>query len=180
MLINVRENSNDKFPDCCTFSYRKLHDDLTSVSIPELWHIGPKCDNATMIATTKNGIRSATMPLSRRYLYDRMHNPKILQDRFATDTSFAGMKSLHSNTCCQLYLNKVCFAAYYPKINVKGVRLGETLDDFVHDFGASKHLTFSGFQYQVVNNTKFFKNLLKYNIYHCVSALQRPLQKVLS
>ena len=52
--------------------------------------------------------------------------------------------------------------------------LGETLDDFVDDFGASEHLTFDGFQSQVENNTKFFKNLCKYNVDHHVSAPRRP------
>ena len=74
-----------------------------------------------------------------------MYNLKRLQGRFATDTFFADMKSLHGNTCCQLYSHKVGFASCYPKLNAKGGSLGETLDDFVHDFGVSDHLTFDGF-----------------------------------
>ena len=57
---------------------------------------------------------------------------------------------------------------------MKGESLGETLDDFVHDFGALEHLTFDGFQYQVGKNTKFFKNIWKYNIDHHVSAPRHP------
>ena len=44
------------------------------------------------------------------------------------------------------------------------------LDDFVHDFGVPENLTFSGFQSQVGQNTKFNKNLHKYRIDHHISA----------
>ena len=60
---------------------------------------------------------------------------------------------------------------------MKGESLGETLDDFVHDFGATEHLTFNGFQYQSGKNTKFFKNIRNYNVYHHVSAPQHPNEK---
>ena len=54
--------------------------------------------------------------------------------------------------------------------------LGEILDDFVHDFGAPEYLTFDGFQYQVGKNTKFLKNLRKYNVGHHVSAPRGPYE----
>ena len=69
------------------------------------------------------------------------------------------MKSLHANNCFHVYSHKVDSAACYPKINEKGESLGETLDDFVHDFGAPEHLTSDGFQSQVGKNIMFFKNL---------------------
>ena len=71
-------------------------------------------------------------------------------------------------------MHKVGFSECYPKLNTKGGSLGEIVDDYVHDFGAPEHLTFGGFQYQVGKNTKFFRNLLKYNIDHRVSAPRRP------
>ena len=49
--------------------------------------------------------------------------------------------------------------ACYPKANAKGDSLGETLDDFVHDFGAPEHLTFDGFQSQMGKITHFNKSL---------------------
>ena len=63
------------------------------------------------------------------------------------------------------------------QINTKWDNLGDTLNDFVHDFGSPEHLTFSGFQSQVGKNTKLFKNLCKYNVGHYVSAPQRPNEK---
>ena len=172
--INTNEHDNESFPARRTFVSRKRHAELTADSLSELWHIGPKRAKATIEVTTQNGIRSAIMPLSRRYRSDRMYNLKRLRSRFATDTFFADMKSLHNNTCCQVFSHKVGFAACYPKPNAKGDSLGEALDDFVHDFGAPEHLTFDGHQSQVGRNTKFFKNLRKYNIDYHVSAPRRP------
>ena len=84
------------------------------------------------------------------------------------------MKSLHANTCCQFYFHKVGFAACYHKINEKGYRLGKTLDNFVHGFGAPEHLTFDRDKSQAGKNTKFFNNLCKYNTNHHVSAPRHP------
>ena len=84
------------------------------------------------------------------------------------------MKELHTNTCCQVHQYKVDFVECYPKINTKGGSLGDTLDDFVRDFGAPEHLIFDGFHYQVGKNTKFFNNLCKYYVGHHVSAPRRP------
>ena len=87
------------------------------------------------------------------------------------------MKSLHYNTFCHIYFHTVGFAACYPKLNENGDSLGETLDDFVHEFGAPEYSTFDGFQSEVGKNTKFFNNLLKYNIDNHVSAPRHPNEK---
>ena len=84
------------------------------------------------------------------------------------------MKSIHGNACCQIFLHKVGFAAWYPKLNAKGGSLGNTLDDFVQNFGAPEHLTFDDFHSQVGNNTKFFNNLRKYTIGHHIYERCRP------
>ena len=52
---------------------------------------------------------------------------------------------------------------------MKGGSLGETLDGFVHNFGAPEHITFDCFQSQAGNNTKFFKIIGKCNIDHPIS-----------
>ena len=123
-------------------------------------------------------LRSAIMPLSRRYRSDRMYNIKRLHGRFATPgTFFADMKSINGNTCCQIYSHKVGFATCYPLHNVKEDSLGQTLHDFVHNFGAPHHLTFDGHQSQLGRHTLFTKSLQKYHINYHVSAPQRPNEK---
>jgi hypothetical protein len=172
--IQVVDHPNEQFPARRTFVSRKRHAQLSAEALSELWHISPKRAKATMNATTQHGIRSAILPLTRRYRSDRMYNVKRLRGRFATDTFFADMKSLHGNTCCQIFSHKIGFAACYPKPNAKGDSLGEALDDFVHDFGAPEHLTFDGHQSQVGKNTHFNKSLRKYQIDYHVSAPRRP------
>ena len=168
--INVREHSYDKFPYRNNFVSCKLRAGLTAGSLAELWNICPKPSEATITATTQNGMLSTIMPFSRLYCSDQMYNLKIFYSRFATNTLFANIKSLHANTCFQVYSQKVGFAAYYPKLNAKGDSLRETLYYFKHDFGSPEHLTFNGFQSQVGKNTNFFKNHRKYNIDHHVSS----------
>ena len=103
-----------------------------------------------------------------------MYNIKRLDGKFATDTFYAYMKSIHGNTCCQVYSHKDGFQACYPKTNATGDSLGETLDDFVHDFCAPSHLTFDGHQFQVGRTPRFFKSLCKYKIDHHILAPRRP------
>ena len=172
--INVHKHPNEEYPGRCTFISRKRHGDLTAESLSELWSIGPKQAKATLRATLQSGIRSAILPLSRQYRSDRMYNVKRLQGRFATDTFYADLKSIHGNTCCQIYFHKAGFQACYPKTDAKGQSLSETLDDFVHYFGAPEHLTFDGFSSQVGKGTKFNKALRKYRIDYHVSAPRRP------
>ena len=103
-----------------------------------------------------------------------MYGVKRLLGHFATDTFFFNKKSLHQNTCAQVYSHKCGFATCYPMQNTKGDSIGNSLYDFVHDFGAPEHLTFDGFQSQVGKNTKFKKGLRHFNIDWHVSAPRRP------
>ena len=132
--IHTHNHPNEQFPARCTFFLHKTHAKLSAEALSKLWHISPKRAKATFLGTTQHGIRSAILPLTRCYCADQMYNIKCLRGHFATDTFFADMKSLHGNTCCQIYLHKVGFAACYPKPNTKGDSLGKTLDDFVHEF----------------------------------------------
>ena len=172
--ININAHPNEEFPGRRTFVSCKRHMQLTAEALSELWHIGPKRAKSTIVATTQHGIRSAILPLSRRYRSDRMYNIKRLQGRFATDTFFADMTSLNSNTCCQIYSHKCGFMVCYPLADATGDSLGTTLHDFVHDFGAPSHLTFDGFSSQVGTKSEFNKALRKYKIEWHVSAPRRP------
>ena len=71
--------------------------------------------------------------------------------------------------CCQVYSHKVGFTACYLQLNEKGDSLGKSIDDFLHDFGDSEHLTFDGFNSKVGKNTRFYTNLCKYSVNHHVS-----------
>ena len=157
-----------------TFVSNERHRKVTSDSLAELWQIGPKRARATLDATTQHGVRSAILPLSRRYRSDRMYSVKHLRNRFATDTVYSDIKSLLGNTCAQVYTHKIGFAVCYPLTAAKGDAVGHTLSDFVHDFGAPDHITFDGAQVQVGKKTLFQKNLRKFFIDYHVSSPRRP------
>jgi hypothetical protein len=164
----------EQIPARRTHINNERHNKLSADTIAELWGIGPKKAKATLRATTQHGIRSAILPLSRRYKADRMYNMKRLQGRFATDTFFSDIKSMHNDTCAQIYSHKTGFAVCYPMKSATGDSIGFSLQDFVHDFGVPEHLTFDGAQAQVGQYTRFMQNIRKYNIRHHVSSPRRP------
>ena len=152
-----------------TFVSNERHRKVSADHLSELWHIGPKRVKATIKATTQNGIRSAILPLSRRYRPDRMYKVKRLRGRFATDTVYSDVKSLLGNTCVQIYTHKIGFAISYPLRVTKWDEVGQTLFNFIHDYGAPEHITFDGAQVQVAKNT-LFQHVIDYH----VSSPRRP------
>ena len=172
--LKTSSHHNEVFPARRTFVSKERQSKLSAESLSELWSIGPKRTYSTLRATTQNGIRSAILPLSRRFRADRMYGVKRLYGRFASDTLFITTKSLHHNTYAQVYSHKCGFSTCYPMQDTKGDTVGDSLYNFVHDFGAPEHLTFDGFQSQVGKGTKFRKGLRQYNIDWHVSAPRRP------
>ena len=161
-------------PERRTFVDSARHLKATAESLAELWHIGLNKAKQTLRATTQRGTRSAILRLSRRYRSDRMYSIKRLQGCFATDTFYSPVKSILGNTCAQIYSHKVGFSACYPLPRANGEMVGNTLKDFVHDFGAPSHLTFDGAQVQMGKNTLFQATLKKHDIRFHVSSPRRP------
>ena len=94
---------------------------------------------------------------------------KRLNEKFATDTLYAEVKSLHQNIAAQIYSHKVGFAACYPLTELKGEAIGNTLNDFCHDFGIPEHLKFDGAMVQVGPKTLYQKLIRQFQIKHRVS-----------
>ena len=150
------------------------HAKVTAEEIAELWCIGPKRAQATLEATTQRGTRSAILPISRRFRADRMYRLKRLNCSMATDTMYSDVKSLMQNIGGQIYSHKCDFAAFYPVKNSLGGTLGDTLLDFVHEYGAPEKLTFDGAMSQVGSNTNFQSLLRKMDIPFHISSPRRP------
>ena len=68
LLIGAMHTNFDDLPARRTYVSDKRHNKLSAESISELWCIGLKRAQATIDATTQTGVRSAILPLSRRYL----------------------------------------------------------------------------------------------------------------
>ena len=128
----------------------------------------------TMTPTTQMATRSAVLPISRRYRADKMYGVKRLYDKIATDTLWSDCKSLNQNKGAQIYSCKNGFAVCYPLMQATGDTIGDSLQDFIHDFGAPAHLTFDGARAQEGKNTKFMQSIRKHQIKHKLSGVRRP------
>ena len=111
------------------------HSKITANVLAERFCIGPNRAYATLRATAQRGVRSAILPLARRYKADCMYNIKSLSGDFATDTLWAKHKSLNSNVATQLYSHKCGFHVPYHLQKATGETVGFTLSSFIHDYG---------------------------------------------
>ena len=162
-LVELRERCikalqvGDDVPARRTFVSTDRHNRTTAIELSERWGIGLKRANDTIKATTQRAVRSAILPISRRYRADRMYRVKRLQGKFATDTIYSNIKSLKQNTCAQVFSSKIGFIVCYPMTKADGQTAGFALQDFSHDFGVPDHLTFDGAMVQVGRKTRFMK-----------------------
>ena len=148
----------------------KFSEDMLS----ERFGISGKTARETLNATHQNGTRSALLPLSRRYKADRRYQLRRLDGKFATDTFYAKRKSLLSNTCSQLYSNKGGFNAPYHLSSDNGKQIGQSLNDFIYEWGIPESLTFDGAMAQTGRSTDFMKTIKKHNINWHVSQPRTP------
>ena len=81
-----------------TFVSNKQHAKVSAELVAERFGICPLCAQQTVRVTTQRGVRSATLPLSRRYRADRLFGIKWLNGKLATDTACEKMRSLR-NKC---------------------------------------------------------------------------------
>ena len=158
-----------------TFVSNERHSAVTSEQLCERWNIGLKHAKQTLKVTTQRGVRSAILPLSRRYRTDRMYNQRKLRgQKFYTDTLIGKYKSLTNNTCAQIFANESYFVKIYPMESKASA--GRALRQFVRDFGVPEQLTSDGAAEQSKPNTEFVKNVRRYGIEHHLSEPQRPQQ----
>ena len=164
----------DDVPARRTFVSNDRHLKVSADKLAEMWCIGPKRASATILATTQKGIRSAILPISRRYRADCIYHLKRLDGKFATDTFYPEFKSLNQNTCAQVFSHKGGFAICYPMPRASGDTIGQALRDFSHDYGVPSHLTFDGASAQVGKDTLFMRTIKQYDIDYHVSGPRRP------
>jgi hypothetical protein len=155
-----------------TFASGKRHSDVTAQELSERWFIGLSQAHDTIKVTTQNHVRSAVLPLSRRYRADRVFEKPLLRGDFYTDTMDARCKSIQGNQYAQVFANKDFFAVAYP-IGKKSAA-GESLRQFIHDFGRPEKLTYDGSLEQNGPKTEFMSNVKKYAINHHTTEPYRP------
>ena len=80
------------------------HHGISAELLAKKWGIGLEKAKATLKCTTQNSVRSAVLPLTRRYRTDLMSQRlRRLNTTWYTDTLFAKETSLVGNTCAQLF-----------------------------------------------------------------------------
>ncbi len=131
---------------------------------------------STLLPTTQHFKRSAKLPIIRRYRADRFHDIKKLDSKFSADTIWADVKSINQHKYAQAYTHKCEFAVVHPIDNMTRDSIGQTLLDFIHDFGIPTTLTFDGHESQLGEGSVFMKTIRKYNIKFHMSEPWRPEQ----
>ena len=81
-------------PTCRTFISGERHVKVSAELIAERFGIGPTLAQRTLRVTTQQGVRSAILPISRRYRAHWVFGVKRLNGKFATDTAYGKIRSL--------------------------------------------------------------------------------------
>lgn len=110
--MNTAMQPND-VPLQRTFVSTQRHSKATAETLCKRFLISPNKARATLQATTQKGLRSAILPIGRRYRADRMFDVRRLHGKFYTDTLWGTTNSLRSHAASQVYYHKCSFVAIY-------------------------------------------------------------------
>lgn len=112
----------------------------------------------TLECTTQNNIRSAIIPLSRRYRTDLLSQRlRILDCKIYTDTLFAKEKSISGNKCAQIFTDGSGFVFVYP-MKLKS-EAGDAMNVMTRDIGVPREVFSDNAFEEIGSNTEFQKCL---------------------
>ena len=163
-LINSTEpvSKNTDVKELHTFQSSSRHSDAIPQDLSERWFISISQATQTLKNTTQNLLRSAMLPLSRRYRADRMFYQKTLGGQWSTYMMDGHCISLDGNTYAQIFANESYFSKIYPMDSKK--KAGEALKVFCKEFGVPYNLTFDGSKEQCCKGTTFMKQVRTHDI----------------
>ena len=156
------------------FQTKGRHSDVTPEDLSERWSISIAQAALTLKATTQKYLRSALMPLSRRYRVDRFFEQKQFRAHVYSDTLDGRTRSILGNRYGQVFATKDFFCEIYP-IEKKN-KAGDALKLFISDYGVMEFLTFDGSKEQTKPKTEFMRQIRKHGIKYHVSEPERPNQ----
>ena len=125
--INQDEYTMDDLPDRRTFYSKERKTSVDPRDLAERWGISLAKAIQTLKATTQRIVRSAVLPLARRYRADRMFERPRIRGMMYSDTLDGKYKSLDGNRYAQVFANESFFVASYP-IPTKGYA-GDAFED---------------------------------------------------
>ena len=97
-----------------TFLSSKWHSSTTPEYLSKRWRLSLAQATLTLKATTHKLVRSAVMPLARRYRSDRMFYVRRVHGMMSTYTMDARCNSIHAEKYLQVFGNKEFFVEAYP------------------------------------------------------------------
>jgi hypothetical protein len=150
-----------------TFQSSDRHSDVTPNDLSERWGISIATATKTLKKTTQRFLRSAVLPLARRYRADRVFTRKTLAGDWSTDTMDGRCKSLEGNRYAQVFANKAYFSRIYPMDSKS--KAGDALRLFCQEFGVPEKLTFDGSKEQTGKGTEFMRQIRTHDISYHVS-----------
>lgn len=176
--LNTPNNGYDlhtlDVPRTRTYVSHERHNTITADKLSDMLCIGPDRAKQMLRVTRQQGTRSAILPIGRRYRADRMYDVKRLSGKFATDTLYGKVQSLRGYKATQIYSHKCGFKAAYHVTKVNNDQVGQSLNDFIFEYGAPSHLTYDGAAVQVGARTVFQDTIRRANIDYHVSGPRRP------
>ena len=135
------------------------HHGVSPELLAQKWGIGMEKAKNTLKSTTQNSIRSAVLPLTRRYRTDFMSQRlRRLNTTWYTDTLFSKQKSIIGNTCAQMFTDGKGFTYVHPMRSK--AQAGEALHKVTIDVGVPNTMINDGAGEQTGDNT-YFKEVLK-------------------
>jgi hypothetical protein len=89
---------------------------LTKEILAQRWGIGLSTAHRTLKRTSQRGIRTFLHPTDRRVNTRKPHLifPTMRGKKLYTDTMFAKVRSLRSNTCAQVWTDGLGYSLFYP------------------------------------------------------------------
>ena len=160
--VHAPSKSSDELPTTPTFQSKSRHSSVTPEDLSERWLIGLMGAKDTIQNTTKQILRSALLPLARRYRADRMYERPRIRGEVYTDTMDGQHKSLDGNKFAQVLATDFHFSAVYP-MESKG-HAGEALKQFITDFGVPDKIICDGSKEQTKRGTTFMEQVWKHHI----------------
>ena len=129
------------------------------------WGIGLNKAKQTLECTTQQNIRSAILPLTRRYRTDLLSQRlRRLSSRFFTDTAFAKEASILGNTCAQIFTDGDGFVMAIPMKSK--AEAGEKLHVFCKDVGIPNELHMDNAP-EMIGPNSLFQKVCKEKMINC-------------
>ena len=135
---------------------------MTPEDLSERWLISLRQAKETLKHTTQRIVRSATMPLARRYRADHMYEKQQLRGEWFPDTLDGRVTSKDGNSYGQVFANRGYLATIYP-MDTKG-KAGDALRTFCLEFGVPEKLTCDGSKEQTGKKTELIKQVRRNDI----------------